>query len=233
MAIAHRGEPERAVLARIAFVPDADEGRLEQAYHRCVHLLARQPRPAQVRRDPAPDDGQCARELGEAAELILVAHAAPLRMVAVLLASARVATRGLEMAACGSADPHVRPGRRNGERADAIQDGVVAHRLACRIASELQAITRHVTCYLLRAPSVSALRIHRGEGHHADPTPDSEVRQETLSQIVVETLQPAARHWAPSRRPVRAAADRASVHRRRPARARAAAGAAARPSAVH
>ena len=61
-----------------------------------------------------------------------VAHLAPARVVAVLLAPLGVAAGRLEVAVGVRADPDVRPGRRDREGADARQRRLVAHRLPVR-----------------------------------------------------------------------------------------------------
>ena len=62
----------------------------------------------------------------------LVAHLAPARMIAVLLAPARVAAGGLQVAVRVGADPHLGPGRRDRQRADAPQRLGIADRRAVR-----------------------------------------------------------------------------------------------------
>ena len=56
--------------------------------------------------------------------------APPPGVVAVLLPSARITPRGLEMARRIRADPHIGPGRRDGQRADPGEDGRLADRRA-------------------------------------------------------------------------------------------------------
>ncbi len=53
-------------------------------------------------------------------------------MVAVLLAPARIAAGGLDVAVRIGADPHVGVGGRDGQGADAVDGGGVPHRLAVR-----------------------------------------------------------------------------------------------------
>src|ERR671925_673793 len=88
---AQRGEAEGAVLARVFIVAYAYTRRLEQPHHAGEHFFARQAGEAQIVPHPAPDARQGAGELGHAAILRLVADFAPARMVAVLLAAARIA----------------------------------------------------------------------------------------------------------------------------------------------
>src|SRR5262249_46182823 len=84
-------------------------------------FLARQARPAEVGVGTMPDLGQRLRERDQASVLHLVAHFAPQPVVAVLLASARVAAGRLQMTARVWTDPDVLPRRRNHQRADALQ----------------------------------------------------------------------------------------------------------------
>src|SRR4029079_3887413 len=61
-----------------------------------------------------------------------IANTAPVGMITVLLASARVASRRLYVAVRRGADPHIRPGGRNCELADASRLGAILQRLARR-----------------------------------------------------------------------------------------------------
>ncbi len=115
VAVPHRRQAVAAVLARVLVVPDTDEGRLQQAHDQRQHLLARQAAATQVAIGPPPDPRQRPRELDQAPVLRLVAHLAPARVVAVLLAPARVAAGGLDVPAPDRADPDVGPCRRNGQ----------------------------------------------------------------------------------------------------------------------
>src|SRR6185503_21217947 len=80
------------------------------------------------------DARQGAREGAHPAVLGVVAHFAPARVIAVLLAAARIAAGRLEVAIAVRADPHLFPGRRNRERLDAREDLLVAHCAAARQA---------------------------------------------------------------------------------------------------
>ena len=66
-------------------------------------------------------------ELEHPAVLHLVAHLAPPRVIAVLLAAARIAAGGLHVAERMRADPHVPPRRRDGERRDPADRLLVGH----------------------------------------------------------------------------------------------------------
>ena len=72
------------------------------------------------------------REFGEVVELVGVAQLAPARVVAILLAPARVAAGRLQVAALVVADPDVGPCRRNGEPADTLERRRIVHALAFR-----------------------------------------------------------------------------------------------------
>src|SRR5439155_19965100 len=63
----------------------------------------------------------------------LVAHLAPLRVIAVLLAAAGVATGCLQVAALARADPHVGPRRRDRELPYPRERLLVAQRVAVRV----------------------------------------------------------------------------------------------------
>jgi hypothetical protein len=90
-------------------------------------LLAREAAAPEVRGDPAPDRRQAAAEGGQAAELVLVAHAPPVGVIAVLLPSARVVARGLDVTVGALADPHALPGRGNDDGADAREGVRIAY----------------------------------------------------------------------------------------------------------
>src|SRR5439155_12402062 len=68
--------------------------------------------------DALAQERQHLAEVQHVAELRVVARVAVRGVVAVLLAAARVARRGLDVAVGIGADPHLGPGRRDGERID-------------------------------------------------------------------------------------------------------------------
>ena len=122
---------ERAVCARVLLVADADQRLVEQRHDRGEHLLPRQARRRRSR-EPARGWGSAPPNGEQAIELRLVARRAPVRVVAVLLA-----TRASRPVAWtwppGRADPDVGPGRRNRERGDALPLRGVADGLAVRV----------------------------------------------------------------------------------------------------
>src|ERR1700719_593802 len=87
-----------------------------QPNHSGQNLVARQATTAQIRLDAVPDQRQCLAETEHMLEFGFVTHLTPARMVAVLLAPAGIAPDRLEMAIRVGADPHLCPGRRDGER---------------------------------------------------------------------------------------------------------------------
>src|SRR5207302_2848153 len=139
VAIPKRGQTERMVLPRVLFIADAGKGRLEQADDRGHDLLPRQAFAAQVSYHAPPDARQHPREARHAVELVGVANQAPARVIAMLLAAARVAARRLQVTARPGRDPHVLPGRRNDQRADALETRLVSDAPAIR-AEVLEAL---------------------------------------------------------------------------------------------
>jgi hypothetical protein len=109
----------RQILARVLVVADADERAVEEADHRGEDLAAREVLGAQVALHALAQARQDLAELQHVAELRLVARGAIGRVVAVLLAPARIARRGLDVAVGIGADPHVGPRRRDGKRFEA------------------------------------------------------------------------------------------------------------------
>src|SRR3954471_17995258 len=125
---AQGGDPKGVVLFGVLLVADPDEGRLQQLDDRGEHLLPPQAALRHVLLEPLADPGQGLAEGDHAAELGLVAHLPPFGVVAVLLAPAGVAPGRLQVAVRAGADPDVRPGRRDGQLADALQGLLVPDR---------------------------------------------------------------------------------------------------------
>src|SRR5581483_4557300 len=121
VAAAERGETERAVRLRVLVVADADQRLVEQAHHGREDLAPRQVARAQVALDALADLRKDLAELEHAAELRPVARVAVQRVIAVLLASARVARGDLDVALRVRADPHLGPRRRHHERREALE----------------------------------------------------------------------------------------------------------------
>src|SRR5581483_3686058 len=131
VVVADGGEAVGAVLPRVLGVAHAGVGGLQEADHGGEDLLARDAGEVQVAGDAGADARQRLAEGGHSVVLGGVARLAPARMISVLLPSARVAPGGLEVPLGVGADPHVRPGGRDGEAPDAgeglaILDGAAA-----------------------------------------------------------------------------------------------------------
>src|SRR4051794_39794375 len=131
--VAQGGEPKGVVLFGVLLVADPDEGRLQQLDDRGEHLLPPQAALRHVLLEPLADPGQGLAEGDHAAELGLVAHLPPFGVVAVLLAPAGVAPGRLQVAVRAGADPDVRPGRRYGQLANALQGLLVPDRAPLRV----------------------------------------------------------------------------------------------------
>jgi len=116
--VAQGGQPERAVEPRVLIVPDPDQGELEQPDDGCQHFLAGQIRPSEILVDLRPDRRKDPGKGDQPGELGVVSAAPIPGVVAVDLATARVPTGRLEVAVRPRADPHLRPGRRDGDRPD-------------------------------------------------------------------------------------------------------------------
>src|SRR5262249_22693981 len=128
VAVPHRRQPERAVLLPVLAVADADQRGLEQPDDESQDLLARQALASQVLLDPHAQARQHRAELKEPAILRFLALRPEPRVIAVLLAPLRIASRRLEMSVRAGTDPDVRPRGGNRERADPRERGGVAER---------------------------------------------------------------------------------------------------------
>ncbi len=133
VAVLHRGEAEGVVLLGVALVADADAGALEELHEERQHLAPWQARRRDVGAHVAADTRQRFRELEQVIELVRIAQHPVARVVAVLLASARVAARGLQVPALVAADPDRGPRRRNREPLESFDLRLVGHALALRV----------------------------------------------------------------------------------------------------
>src|SRR6185503_12676033 len=139
---------------------------------------ARQAGERQVAPDAPADARQRAGERDQASVLGLVARFAPAPVIPVLLATALVASRGLQMPVVADADPDLAPRGRDGEGPDPSQGRPVAHRAAVRmqVAEYLAPLlprdpgsrVRHVS-QPRRAGAVVRASVGPLAGHHADP----------------------------------------------------------------
>jgi hypothetical protein len=121
-------------LPGILLVADTDQGRLQQPNDRGEHLLARQARPGQVPFGPGADARQGLAKGNQPIVLGLIAHFAPARVIAVLFSATLIVADRLKMAVRVGTDPDIGPGRRNGQRSDAMQRLGPAHELPVGIA---------------------------------------------------------------------------------------------------
>ena len=83
-----------------------------------------------------------AAEVQHAIELRRISMSAPARVIAILLAAAGIAPRRLQMTVGLETDPDVFVCRRNGETADAGQNGGILHFASLRIQIEEALATR-------------------------------------------------------------------------------------------
>ena len=129
------------------------------------HLVARQARQRHLRIDALAHRRQCLGELHQPLVLGAVAHGNEIDVIAVLLAPLGIAAGRLQMAVLAGADPHVGPGRRNGERSDARHGIGIAHRLAAAVeigeagAALLPAYPRLAIIHIFKT---GLLRVARG-----------------------------------------------------------------------
>ena len=116
-----RRQAERAVVACVLVVADADQRALEQPDHRCQHLVARQLGKVDVTLDTLADERQDLAERHHAAELRLVTNGAILRVIPILLPPPRVSRRDLQVSGGIRADPDFSPPWRNDQLPNAVQ----------------------------------------------------------------------------------------------------------------
>jgi hypothetical protein len=83
--------------------------------------------------DPPADARQGVREGHDPRELVGLSRLPEIRVVAVLLAALGIAAGRLDVAVAAGADPDIRVGRRDRQRADAGELRLVAHRGALRV----------------------------------------------------------------------------------------------------
>jgi hypothetical protein len=218
--IAHRRQSDRAVLLRVFLVADPDHRLLEQADDRGEHFFARQAALAEVGAGALADLRQRLGEGEQPSVLHLVARVAPPRVIAVLLAAARVAPGRLHVAARIGADPDVGPRRRDRERVDALNLRAIGDGAAARvdIAESAQAAQppdagRALIADVAQAGGLGGVgrrRRRAGRDHRAELAHDT-----ALAALVPPQLFPRARQTLTTHR------SRASAKRLPPVRARA------------
>ncbi len=139
-ALASEGEAQRRAInvhmivlkGRQAIRPiaDAHQRFVEQAHHGRQGLVMRTSRPAEIAGDALPDGRQRPREVGLAREPGFVAHHAPGRVIAILLAATGIAADRLKVSARVRVDPDGVPGRWHGNGANAPQGSGIPDRHA-------------------------------------------------------------------------------------------------------
>src|SRR5579883_415155 len=130
VSVAQRGQAEGTVGAGVLLVADADESGFEQADHGGQHLRPWQPWLRQILFDAGADGRQRLGEGDHSVVFRLIADSPPARVVAILLAAPGIVSGGLQMAIGERTNPYRCPGRRDGERADALQRLGIADGLA-------------------------------------------------------------------------------------------------------
>src|SRR4051812_3574784 len=98
MPVAQRGQPETLVVPGVGGIADADHRVVEQPDDRGDDTLERQATTAQIAVDPVPQVRQALGESDKARIFGTIALFGPLRMIAILLASALVPAGCLDMA---------------------------------------------------------------------------------------------------------------------------------------
>src|SRR4051794_11770662 len=134
VALPQRGQSVGLVLLRVALAADPEEPEVQKPHRAGQDTLANQSPALEVGVEPIAERGQPAGEVEHAIELQLVPALTPDVVVAVLLSPGGVDAGRLDVPAWMRTDPDVLPGRRDCQRADALEDLSVADRNAVRIA---------------------------------------------------------------------------------------------------
>jgi hypothetical protein len=121
MVVAQCRQAEAVVLFGVLLVADAHQSRLEQTYDGRQNRAAGEWLTPHVMVDTLANARQGAAELPHAVKLDLVARRAPIGMIAMLLAAAGVAPRGLQVPKRVERYPDARPGRWDGEMPQPIE----------------------------------------------------------------------------------------------------------------
>ena len=132
VAVAHRRQAVRMVLAGIFIVANTDDRRLQQPHDGGEDLGARHSGLAKVARDAAADFWQSLPEPEHVLEFRLVALLPPMGMVTVLLAPAGIPAGGLQMAILKGEIQTWRVGGRDGQFANSGDHRLVADAGAVR-----------------------------------------------------------------------------------------------------
>ncbi len=133
MAVAQRGQSIRFIGARVFGIADADQRFFEQADDHRKHFDSWQPGQRQISSQSLPQLRQPFAEFDHAMKFSGIAHAAPLGVVTILLAFARIPSGRLQMASRVGTNPHIYIGRRYRQAADALQGRRLANHRTMRI----------------------------------------------------------------------------------------------------
>ena len=121
VAVLEGGQAIALVLLGVFVAADPDEGRLQKIDDGGENLLTRQAAQSQMLSDLLADIRQALGEVQHVMVLGALADLPKARMITVLFAPSGVAARGLDVPIRFRADPNIGPGRRDGERLDALQ----------------------------------------------------------------------------------------------------------------
>src|SRR6266853_3609641 len=205
VTVAQGREAEGAVFAGVLVVAHADERLVEQHHHRGEDLAPGQVARAQVALDALADLGEDFAEFQHAPELGFVARLAVARMVAVLLAAARVARSRLDVSFWVGAYPDVGPGRGNREGVDSLALGLARDARAVRCIVN-PALSRALAPDALEAvgdvvePGAQgrlAMLIDARRDHPVSPCPDG--RRRTFRRYAAPRSNKSARRAAAGR----------------------------------
>src|SRR5438105_13612072 len=99
MAVAQRGQSVTVIVSCVLGIADTQPRRVEQADDDREHLISRHALTRDVASQAAAEPRECFGKGRHALELLAIADETPVRVIAVLLASARVAARRLQLPA--------------------------------------------------------------------------------------------------------------------------------------
>ncbi len=134
MAIAQSSEAIALIGLRILLVADTHQRRFQQACNRRQHFLARHPVTREIPLHLRPDPRQYPAEQQHLPVFAFIADLTPTRMVAILLAAARIPPDRLQVPVRIGTNPHIFVSRRDGELADPGQRVLIADLAAIGMA---------------------------------------------------------------------------------------------------
>src|SRR5690606_15876806 len=114
-------------VARVGLVADPDQGALQQLHHGSQRPLPGKAGPVEILVHRLANRRQRPTELDHPVVLVRVAHLAPTSVIAILLATTRVTTGGLQVTIGSGADPDILPGRWDRQLANPLQRFRVVH----------------------------------------------------------------------------------------------------------